>query len=212
MGTHHLQGLYAITDESSRSRFDLEAGVEAAIRGGARLVQYRDKTSDRRLKLHEANALRRVCHDEGALFIVNDDVDLALASGADGVHLGANDTALDKARRHLGKDAIIGVSCYGDLDRARSAAAAGADYLAFGALFMSQTKPDAPTIELDIFAQTAELGLPCCGIGGITTENAPAVMAAGAQMIAVVKGLFDVDSVTAVENNARQYARAISRA
>src|SRR5512142_186325 len=133
-------GLYAITDGP---RDDLVAACEAAIDGGAVLLQYRDKTGDSARRLDEARALAELCARRQVALIVNDDVDLALASGAMGVHLGEDDADIASARAKLGPCAIVGVSCYDSIERARVLAAAGADYLAFGAFFPSPTKPSA---------------------------------------------------------------------
>lgn len=204
------RGLYAITDTASKLRFDFETGVEAALRGGARMIQYRDKSSDHDMRLHEAHALRRLCREFGALLIINDDVELALECGADGVHLGRDDEDIDAARTRLGKHAVIGRSCYADIDHARRAATADADYIAFGSVFPSPTKPDAVAAPLELFSQAANLGPALCAIGGITHEHAPAVVQAGAQLLAVVSGVFDGATPTDVEMNARGYAAAFT--
>src|SRR5690606_38416715 len=139
---------------------------------------------------------KALCAAGGALFIVNDDPMLAKASHADGVHLGRGDRTVAEARALLGDGAIIGFSCYDSLDRARAGATAGADYLAFGSFFPSPTKPDAPhaTIELLQYAKL-ELGVPLCAIGGITPANAPPLVAAGADLVAAVSGVFAADDV-----------------
>lgn len=203
-----LRGLYAVTDSASKERFDFETGVEAALRGGARLIQYRDKSNDHEMRVHEAHALRRLCREFDALLIINDDVELASECGADGVHLGRDDAGIADARKALGRHAVIGWSCYNDIERARAAATDGADYLAFGSVFPSPTKPDAVKAPLGLFADAASLGLPLCAIGGITHANAPAAIAAGAQLLAVVSGVFDGATPTDVEMNARGYAAA----
>lgn len=198
-----VPGIYAITDAASKQRFDFESGVEAALRGGARLIQYRDKSSAAKVRAQEAHALRRLCQEYDALLIINDDVDLAQECGADGVHLGRDDADIDTARKRLGENAIIGWSCYDDLARAHRAAEAGADYIAFGSVFPSSTKPDAVRAPLELFRQAADLGPALCAIGGITHENAPAVVQAGAQLLAVVNGVFDAATPAGVEANAR---------
>jgi thiamine-phosphate pyrophosphorylase len=182
-----LRGLYFVTPERSQGRLEL---VAAALRGGARIVQYRDKSAGAVGGRHEAGQILEQCRRANALCLINDDVELCAAIGADGVHLGEDDTAIPLARVRLGPDRIIGASCYNDLQRARDAAAAGADYVAFGSIYPSPTKPRARRADLDLLrAARRELGVPVCAIGGITPENAAPVVAAGADMIAVIQGI-----------------------
>lgn len=185
-------GLYAIADTATlaASGRDLTTIMDAAMAGGARLVQYRDKTTEHARRKREAAELVRLGRAHGVPVLINDDLALALAVAADGVHLGADDPDPAGARAQLGGDAIIGVSCYDQLARARAAAAAGADYIAFGRMFPSTTKPGGPQPQPGLL-QTArrETGLAICGIGGITTANAAAVVAAGADYIAVIGDL-----------------------
>jgi thiamine-phosphate pyrophosphorylase len=192
-----LRGLYAITPDGI-DKETLLSRVEAALRGGASIVQYRDKQRDAVARSEIARALSALCRRFGAGFIVNDDLALALASDADGVHLGSDDGDLIAARQALGPGRLLGASCYADFEMARSALRAGADYVAFGAVFASPTKPHAVPAPLSLFARCREeLGLPACAIGGITADNAPAVIAAGADMIAVISDLFaapDIES------------------
>jgi thiamine-phosphate pyrophosphorylase len=200
-----LRGLYAITPETEDAA-DCLARVRAALSGGARIVQHRDKTGDAARRLTMALALRAATRDHRALLIVNDSPLLALAADADGVHLGAGDGDPAAARGALGPDRILGVSCYGDFERARAAARAGADYVAFGAVFASLTKPRAARADLSLFRRCRdELGVPACAIGGITLGNAGAVIAAGADMLAVISDLFQTGDVTAVETRARVF-------
>jgi thiamine-phosphate pyrophosphorylase len=202
-----LAGLYAITDGSLTPGTELAPAVEAAIRGGARLVQYRDKSTDTQRRRQEARMLMELCRDHGAGFIVNDDVELALESGADGIHLGRDDAALATARVRLGPRALIGVSCYDSLERAVAAAHAGADYVAFGSFFASDTKPGAVRAPLALLAEARrELGIPVCAIGGITPENGAALLRAGAHMLAVIRGVFaEKDVRTAAESYAQLF-------
>jgi thiamine-phosphate pyrophosphorylase len=191
----HGKGVYAITDGP---RDDLFAAVEAALAGGARMLQYRDKTGDTERRRREADELSRLCAQHGVPFIVNDDVPLALATGG-GVHLGREDVSIAEARAVLGVGAIIGVSCYGSLDRARQLAAEGADYLAFGAMYPSTTKPHAPVASHDVLTQVAQLGLPVVAIGGITPDNGRVLIDAGADYLAVVSAIFaapDIQTAT----------------
>ena len=186
-----LQGLYAITDARLMPGDRLLECVEAALRGGARWIQYRDKGADAPRRLAEAQALAGLCHAHGAGLIVNDDVELAAASGADGVHVGREDAGLEIARARLGAQAVIGMSCYNRLDLAEDAAAQGADYVAFGSVFPSPTKPQATRADLDLLREArTRLALPLCAIGGIDAGNAAVVAATGIDMLAVISGVF----------------------
>ncbi|HEY2395927.1 MAG TPA: thiamine phosphate synthase [Rudaea sp.] len=180
-------GLYAITDGP---RADLIAAAEAALRGGAAVLQYRDKTADAGRRAGEAAALAELCRRHGVPFIVNDDLELAAASGAAGVHLGESDVSVAQARAYLGADAIIGVSCYVSIERARAATAAGASYLAFGVFFPSPTKPHAARANIELLHDARPLGLPLAAIGGITPGNARVLINAGADFVAAVSGVF----------------------
>jgi len=182
-----LRGLYFVTPEVADRRTAL---VAAALSGGARIVQYRDKSGDAERRLAEARVIAERCRETGALFLVNDDVELCLAVNADGVHLGEDDAGIPETRARLGAGQLIGASCYNDLERARAAAAAGADYVAFGSVYPSPTKPHARRAHVDLLRQARrELDIPICAIGGITPENAAAIVAAGADMIAVIQGI-----------------------
>ncbi len=190
-----LRGLYAITPESDDALLEK---VEAALRGGIAALQYRRKSGAR----DAAPALRRLARRYGVPFIVNDDVELALELEADGVHLGREDGDLAAARRQA-RGLILGASCYDSLERARAAVSAGADYIAFGSVFPSPTKPGAGRAPLALFAQGRSLGVPLCAIGGITLQNARALVAAGADLLAVITDLFLARDV---ESQARRYA------
>jgi thiamine-phosphate pyrophosphorylase len=197
-----LRGLYAITPEAGGSA-GLLARVRAALEGGAAAVQYRRKKS---ATVEEAKALAALCRSKGALFIVNDDPQLALASGADGVHVGADDGDLAAIRRKM-KGKLLGVSCYSSLEAARAAVAAGADYIAFGSVFPSPTKPGAVRAPLSLFAEARALGVPLVAIGGITLENARQVIGAGADALAVISDLFDAPDV---RKRAEQFQKLFS--
>jgi thiamine-phosphate pyrophosphorylase len=188
------RGLYAITDGP---RADLLDVCSAAIEGGAALLQYRDKTTDRPRRLAEASALAALCALHGVPLIVNDDIDLAAAVGAAGVHLGEDDADVAAARARLGAHAIVGVSCYDSLDRARSLAAAGADYLAFGAFHPSPTKPDARKATPSLLRAAKALGVPLVAIGGITARNGAPLVEAGANYLAVISAVFGARDVRA---------------
>jgi thiamine-phosphate pyrophosphorylase len=197
------RGLYAITpDENDTVR--LVAAVSAALEGGISILQYRHKQADAALRRAQAEALLPLCRAARVPFIVNDDLDLASALGADGLHLGGGDGDLMEARARLGPERLLGRSCYGDIENAAAAKKAGADHVAFGAMFPSRTKPHAKQASTELFAQARNLGLPAVGIGGITLDNAPQLVAAGAHAIAVITALFEAPDVAA---RAREFAR-----
>lgn len=188
-----LRGLYVLTDERLGDR--MESVVSAALTGGARLVQYRDKSRDQQRREREAHALRELTREHHALFLVNDDPVLAASVSADGVHLGRDDPDVAGARKLLGTDAVIGVSCYDSLSLARAAVVAGASYLAFGSMYPSSTKPGAVRAPLELLMTAkSEFATPLCAIGGVTPQNAGALVQAGADMIAVVSAVvFAID-------------------
>jgi thiamine-phosphate pyrophosphorylase len=189
-----LRGLYAISDGP---RADLLDACAAALAGGAAALQYRDKTGALARRRLEAHALQALCAHHRVPLIVNDDIELAAAVGAAGVHLGESDASIVEARARLGTDAIIGVSCYDSLERARHFAAAGADYLAFGAFFPSPTKPHARGAAPHLLREAKPLGLPLVAIGGITHDNARLLIDAGADAVAVISALFGAGDVRA---------------
>jgi thiamine-phosphate pyrophosphorylase len=192
-----LRGLYAITPEC-RDRDRLLASVEAALRGGCRFVQYRDKTSAAPERVARAHALRRLTLDFNARLLINDDMALTFLVQADGIHLGRNDGNLAAARAILGPDRLLGASCYADFALARKAASAGADYVAFGAVFPSLTKPNAVSAAVDLFSRArTTLTAARCAIGGITLDKAPGLIAAGADLLAVISDLFNAPDITA---------------
>ena len=184
------RGLYAITQTGNKSGADVINDVEAAIKGGAVIVQYRDKNPADALLL--ATALVNVCHRLNVPLIINDDVELALLAGADGVHIGKEDGAIAQARMRLGNDAIIGVSCYDFIEQALDAQAQGATYVAFGRFFPSSSKPQAAPAKIETLRQAKQrLTIPIVAIGGILPENGAQLLAAGADLLAVIGGLFD---------------------
>ena len=183
------KGLYAITPERRQTTEHLADAVAAAIRGGALVVQYRAKNAAD--PFGDAAGLLSVCRGAGVPLIINDDVALARRIGADGVHLGKDDCALVEARRILGADAIIGVSCYDSVERAIQAERDGASYVAFGRFFPSKTKPGAPLAQLDTLIQAKRrVQLPIVAIGGVSPENGKRLLDAGADLLAVVEGVF----------------------
>lgn len=200
MNAKRISGLYAITPDTS----DLESllgRVGSCLKGGVRIVQYRNKSLDAP-HLDIARALFALCRQHGAALIINDDVDLAAEANADGVHLGRDDGDIALARQKLGPDNIIGVSCYGSLDKALEAEQSGADYVAFGSMFASPTKPHAPHAPLSLLAEAkSRLNIPVVAIGGITLQNAPQAIAVGADAVAVISAVFDAPDVQKAANN-----------
>jgi thiamine-phosphate pyrophosphorylase len=196
------RGLYALTPDVADTR-ELLRLVGAAVRGGAVAVQYRNKPAPDALRREQGKALLGLCRPAQVPLIVNDDLELAIALDADGAHLGREDGDLAEARRRLGPCRILGASCYNRLELARSAAATGADYVAFGSAFASPTKPSAVRAPLELFREARRaLPVPIVAIGGITVENARELLAAGVDAIAVITALFGADDV---ERRAREF-------
>ncbi|MGH8690198.1 MAG: thiamine phosphate synthase [Burkholderiales bacterium] len=195
-----MRGLYAITPDTADTE-QLVRKVEQALGTGVAMLQYRNKIISKDKRLLQAKELAPLARGYGVPFIVNDDLEIALAVGANGTHLGREDGDLAAARAKLA-GRILGASCYDDLARAKEAVRAGADYIAFGAVFPSPTKPGAVRAPLSLFGN--DLGVPLCAIGGITLENAPALIAAGASLLAVISDLFDAPDIGA---RASQYRR-----
>lgn len=200
------RGLYAITPDGLGDS-ELLARTEAALQGGATLVQYRDKSGDAARRRAQAGALLALCRRRGAALIINDDVELALDIGAHGVHLGREDGDLREARRRLGPGRLLGASCYADIGLARTALAAGADHVAFGAAYASGTKPGATRAGIAVYrAARAALDVPIVAIGGITPANAPPLLEAGVDALAVVGALYDAADAAGVRAAAASFA------
>lgn len=190
-----VHGLYAVTPDDADSA-QLADRVRAALEGGARLVQYRNKTTDIALRRYQAAALCGLCHAHGAALIVNDDVELALAVEADGVHLGGEDGSIRAARARLGAHKLLGASCYSKLENAERAIAEGADHIAFGAFFVSTVKPGAVRSAPSLLSDAKrKFKVPVVAIGGITHANAPQLIHAGADSIAVISALFGAPDI-----------------
>ncbi|MDD1507133.1 thiamine phosphate synthase [Pseudomonas sp. CNPSo 3701] len=201
-----LRGLYAITDSELLAGGKLLPYVEAALAGGARLLQYRDKSTDEARRLREAEALRTLCEHYGATLIINDDAELAARLSV-GLHLGQEDGSLAAARALLGRQAIIGGTCHAQLALAEQAAREGASYVAFGRFFNSRTKPGAPAATLDLLETAkARIALPIVAIGGVDLHNAAPLIERGASMIAVIHALFAAESAAEVERRARAFS------
>ena len=208
-----ISGLYAITPDEADTDL-LLAKVEAALQGGISVLQYRNKQASYKLQMQQASAILPLCKHYQVPFIVNDSVELCLTLDADGVHIGADDGNIAEVKARLGMNKILGASCYNRLDLALSAQQAGASYVAFGACFASSTKPHAPVANLDLFKQAkAQLHIPAVAIGGITLTNAPSVIQAGADSIAVINAIFNADDVKlAVQQFARLFKESTLKA
>jgi thiamine-phosphate pyrophosphorylase len=199
-----LRGLYAITDSQLLAGRFL-SHVEAALDGGVTLLQYRDKSDDAAQRLREAEALAKLCERYTTQLIINDDVELAARLGV-GVHLGQTDGPLTPARALLGQQAIIGSTCHAQLELAEQAAREGASYVAFGRFFNSVTKPGAPAASVELLEQARRrVNLPIAVIGGITLDNAAPLVAHGADLLAVIHGLFGAESAQEVTRRARAF-------
>jgi thiamine-phosphate pyrophosphorylase len=197
-------GLYAITDSRLIPPGTMIEQVSLVIDGGAALIQYREKHRPPAEREREAQALATLCGERNIPLIINDDIELAAACGAAGVHLGRDDVPVRQARRRLGRRAIIGVSCYNQLERARAAAGTGASYVAFGRFFPSNTKPAAAQALPALLTEARrEIDLPIVAIGGITPENGAELIHAGADLLAVIHGVFGQSDTRAA---ARAYA------
>ena len=190
-----ISGLYAVTPDRADTPA-LIAVAEVALAGGARLLQYRNKQAPATLRLAQARALHALCRKYRVPLVVNDYLDLALAVDAEGVHLGAEDGSLAVARAQLGPARILGASCYDRIELALKAERLGADYVAFGSFFPSSVKPGAVRAPLALLRNAKRrLSIPVVAIGGITLDNAPGLIAAGADGVAVISALFDADDV-----------------
>ena len=197
-----IAGLYAITPDLADTD-DLLRRVHAALRGGARVLQYRNKTAAPALRLAQAQALQALCAEFGVPLIVNDHLDLAIAVGAAGVHLGSDDGNLAEARAQLGPGRLVGASCYDRIELAQAAIAAGANHIAFGSFFASGVKPDAVRPPIDLITRARQrFGVPVVAIGGITPANAPQLIAAGVDAVAVISALFAAPDI---EHAAREF-------
>jgi len=200
-----MRGIYAITDPILLAGDKLDRYVDAALQGGIKMLQYRNKSDDQRLRVEEARRLQMLCKRYDIPLLINDDVQLCIKVGAAGVHLGQTDCTLAEARRLLGDTAIIGITCHSDIDTAVRAEAEGASYAAFGRFFPSRTKPDAAGAAPEILSAAKEqLQIPLVAIGGINAENGASLIAAGADMLAVIDYLFSTPAVAS-------RARALSK-
>ena len=190
-----IKGLYAITPDSADLNTLIQK-TQLAIEGGAFMVQYRSKIRNRDVKMQQCAAILRLCREYDVPCIVNDDVEICRVLKADGVHLGEKDDNIAEVRHILGEDAIIGSSCYDQLNRAKQAQKEGASYVAFGAMFPTPTKPNAPRATLELLREAkSEIQIPIVAIGGITMNNAHDVIKTGIDAIAVITNLYESNSI-----------------
>jgi thiamine-phosphate pyrophosphorylase len=190
-----IKGLYAITPDMADLNTLIQK-TQLAIEGGAFMVQYRSKIEDRDAKMQQCAAILRLCREYEIPCIVNDDVDMCRVLEADGVHLGEKDDNIAEVRHILGEDAIIGSSCYNQIERARQAQKEGASYVAFGAIFPTSTKPQAPRATLELLKEAKrEIQIPIVAIGGITVNNAHDVTKTGIDAIAVITSLYEAKTI-----------------
>jgi len=202
-----IKGVYALTPDSLNTH-ELLIRVRQALLGGVQVLQYRNKLADAALRLAQAKALRTLTREFGVPLIVNDDAQLAAAVDADGAHLGAMDGDVHSARALLGNNKLIGISCYNQLQQARNAVMAGADYVAFGAFFSSSVKPDAALATLDLLRDArAEISVPIVAIGGITEKNGAVLVQTGADALAVISAVFDAANIQLATQNLNKFFR-----
>ncbi len=203
-----VRGLYAVTPDEPDIG-SLTRKVRKALAGGARILQYRNKSANAAVRREQGTVLLALCREARIPFVINDDLDLARAIGADGLHLGRDDVSIAAARAQLGEDKLLGVSCYDRLELALAAREAGADYVAFGSAFPSSSKPEATRAPLSLYREArTRLDFPIVAIGGITTENAHKVIEAGADAVAVISALFDSPDIEAA---ARSFSRLFDK-
>ncbi len=190
-----LKGLYVIADAACIGTDNILRKTDEVLSAGVKIIQYRDKVSTQIARCKIAEKLRKLTQDYNCLLLINDDAQLAVTVEADGVHLGKDDISIKDARSCLGKDKIIGASCYANYVNAQPAIQASVDYIAFGSFFPSPTKPDSPRANIELLQQAKrDYKIPVCAIGGITHQNAPSLLAAGADMIAVISAVFNASS------------------
>ena len=192
MNDHHISGIYAITDPNLLStETQLLSAVDDALSQGVRIIQYRDKTASNDQKLARAKLIKQLCDQYQAVSIINDSLELAIASNAHGVHLGQTDGSIEEARKQLKASSIIGVTCHDDLALAQQAEKAGADYVAFGRFFPSETKPHAKPADIRCLVEAkTHLSIPIVAIGGINPHNMSQIIDAGADSLAVIHAIF----------------------
>lgn len=206
--TKQLSGLYVITNEDLMPETHFLSMAEAAIISGASVLQYRDKSSNKSIRLHQAKSLKKLCDRHHVYFIINDDIELAKQVNADGIHIGKDDVSINETRKRIGANKIIGVSCYNQQTLALDAIKNGADYIAFGSFFGSSIKPDAPRANAELIsALKLKHNTPICCIGGITLENQSPLLEAGTDMLAVISDIFSQADNEKISHRCQQYKK-----
>jgi len=199
-----LKGVYGITSDTDLPEAELLQKLDAVLASGISLLQFRSKSTAQEEKLRLAERVKQYCDKYSVPLLINDDCELCLQINAAGVHLGQSDTALVTARRLLGDQAIIGITCHDSIAKAKQAQQDGADYVAFGRFFASKTKPNAPPADLAVLSEAKkQLNIPIVAIGGINQENGDRALAAGANMLAVIDALFGPSQVEQCAINTR---------
>ncbi len=202
-----LKGLYVLTDAFLTPQKSILDQVERVLKSGVRIIQFRDKYATDEELIPICQALQHLCDCYGAIFMINDRLDLACEVKADGLHVGEEDASYEEARMRLGRDKIIGISCYDDVQRAQKYAALGVDYVAFGACFPSATKPSAKVIDLDILSQAKQkLNVPICVIGGINQETILKLLPYHMDMYALIGAIYQDDKI---EENIAQLKKVL---
>lgn len=202
-----LSGLYVISNESLMPEDKFLSMSEAALSAGAAIFQYRDKSADRNKRFYQASELKKLCDKYNAVFIINDDIELAKKVNADGIHIGKDDHSIVQARQQLGDNKIIGVSCYNSIELAKHAIKNTADYIAFGSFFGSSIKPEAPRATADLIQTIKKThDIPVCCIGGITSENYAPLVSAGTNMLAVISDIFSSSSSDKIAEKCRRFS------
>lgn len=190
-----LTGLYVIADAACIGTDEIIPKTEEVLAAGVKIIQYRDKINSQKDRYKIAEQLRKLTHEHGCLLLINDDTQLSKSINADGVHVGKDDISIKQARNQLGKNKIIGASCYTKIENAQSAINASADYVAFGSFYPSSIKPDAPRADIELITKSKkQFETPVCAIGGITPKNATKILNAGVDMIAVISAIFNTSS------------------
>lgn len=191
-----LKGIYAITDEVLTPNKTIVSQIKEALEAGAKVIQLREKSSSDDELESVARSLQNLCDKHDATFFINDRVQLAKKINADGVHVGINDQRVKEARAEVGDQMLIGVSCYGDLERAKQAVKDGADYVAFGAFYPSKTKPKAEVVSKEVISRAkAELKVSVCVIGGINRKNIHEIINFQPDLYALVSDIFESKNI-----------------
>ncbi|RDH81640.1 MAG: thiamine phosphate synthase [endosymbiont of Galathealinum brachiosum] len=207
--TKKLSGLYAITNETLMPENLFLSMAEAALTSGVSVLQYRDKSTNQKKRQYQASQLKLLCDQHSVTFIINDDINLAMQVDADGVHIGKNDQSIYETKNQLGKDKIIGVSCYNQMSLATDAIENGADYIAFGSFFGSSIKPEAPQANRELITTIKnQYSTPVCCIGGITTENHKPLLDAGTDMLAIISDIFSHTDNAYISHQCTQFKNA----